>query len=223
LLNFRPKRHSVGKEYAPPKGETQILFKKRQELNTNNFNNNEREFIPRMNTEYNRFPNFNDYNSNVKIKPLARQSNIKQNSSSQVEVKIRKKVKTAGDNSHESVFHTTFGSLKQASMFSNTKQMNNLKPVPLNTNDNPFEISWEETHTPTLPNLENQAGRAEQKEPLPLPKNNDRQSLDYSYKASGKAKSSCSLRKRSHAIQKKAFFTNDKVFRNIQNTLIDDR
>jgi hypothetical protein len=61
----------------------------------------------------------------------------------------------------------------------------------------------------------------------PIPKPISRQfqtaSLEENRHKQTKVKSSCSLRKKSLGHHKRAFFSNDKAFKNIQNTLLEDR
>jgi hypothetical protein len=62
--------------------------------------------------------------------------------------------------------------------------------------------------------------------PRPIPRiQNNVENTEYSYRwAQLKAKSSCSLRKKSHkATNKNAFFTTDRNFKNIRQTLWEDR
>lgn len=145
-------------------------------------------------TNYNDFPTSNDYNFGYKAQPKLKLKDNKLKNMQNNDVTVRKKVKTAGETKPENVFNTTFGSFDKDSYFNNTNDMKKVYPVALNfIENNPFELSYEDTNTPTLPNLDSQLNyREDQSMPKPLPRHTQRKpNMEYNYQASQyKAKSS---------------------------------
>ena len=104
-------------------------------------------------TTYNEFPNQGDYNSSIRLNAKLKFKNGKIKGNSKMEVKVRKKVKTAGSTNPQNIFQTTFGSLKQAMEMSN--EVNSLHPMGLSYEDpNPFQYNYEYDRTPTLPGVD---------------------------------------------------------------------
>lgn len=144
--------------------------------------------VMRAGTNYNEFPKTNDYISGYKVNPKLKLKDTKLRNNLNIDVKLRKKVKTAGENNYESLFQTTFGSFNHLNSFNNTNEINRTNPLPLNLIDNPFDFSYEENCTPTLPNVENQGMRIEdQPIPQPIPQliprmQNNYENTEYSYR-----------------------------------------
>lgn len=163
-------------------------------------------------TTYNNFNTSNDYNSGYKSNAKMKYKDAKLKNNSRIDVKVRKKVKTAGNKDKDNIFNTTFGSFDHGSYFNYTNDMQKVQQVALNfVENNPFEFSYEDNNTPTLPNVELQASYKDRQH---LAKITKKPGGEYEFQgAHQKAKSSCSLRKKSHGGNKNTFFTNDKNFK----------
>ena len=175
----------MSKEYTPSKNEQDMTFKKRHEMYMSTLNENSKKIeVLSAGTNYNEFPKTNDYTSGYRANPKLKLKDTKLRNNSNIDIKLRKKVKTAGENNYESLFQTTFGSFNQLTSFNNTNEINRTNPLPLNLIDNPFDFSYEENCTPTLPNVENQGMRHEdQPMPRPIPRiQNNVENTEYSYR-----------------------------------------
>mmetsp|Transcript_27190 Transcript_27190/g.31362 ORF Transcript_27190/g.31362 Transcript_27190/m.31362 type:complete len:171 (-) Transcript_27190:448-960(-) len=156
--------------------ESETMFKKRHDMYVNSLKEKEKNFGNY--TQYNDFTNSNDYNSTYKVRDKKKISENKMtNISANIDVKVRKKVKTAGENTYESLFNTTFGSLHQIShqiplTFSSNRMENTV-----------FHRTYVDPCTPTLPCLDTQSvKREDQPMPLPIPKNDEKYSgHEYTY------------------------------------------
>ena len=116
-------------------------------------------------TNYRDFPRPGDYVSGGKAPQEERSKDMKPINNN-IEVKVRKKVKTAGQSNPESLFHTTFGSFNQALKYQSDKfNMSNAEPILIN--DNTYEYGKNsltapnlDHGTPTLPNFDQKGDSA---------------------------------------------------------------
>lgn len=139
------------------------------------------------NTNNKEFINVGDYSSTFKFNSKF-SNNLKAiKNNPNIDVKVRKKVKTAGDNSNDSLFQNNFGYFNQFYDKSvNNFNLSNYTPLLINEKSNEnaeFHNYTVYPITPTLPSLENQIDyREDQPMPLPIPKDSNFYSYDQSYK-----------------------------------------
>lgn len=169
----------------------------------------------------------NDYhNQNYRVSVKKKNKDEKLKMASNIDINMRKKVKTAGDLNHNPKFNSTFGSMNKATsnrFVYNTDGFTSGLDDGVDNFDftqDYLEQAGVDADTPTLPFLENQTF---QREDQPMPQHVpivERNEIDFAYSYHGKhqqAKSSCSLRKHSHGhIQNNIFLITDKNFMKVK-------
>jgi len=139
---------------------------------------------------------------------------------------LENKIKTAGNAQQDAIFNSTFGSFSRVPSNQKAKGFTESFTGLDGTDNFEFSSSYLEqsgvdANTPTLPVLENQVvHREDQPMPQHLPIiEREQTNLEYTYQyMQPKAKSSCSLRKKSQEhVQNNIFLITDKNFMKIRD------
>jgi hypothetical protein len=123
------------KDYNLVDREPQTMFKKLQDFYDSDQHQNQFKYNSDVTIEnHGNSTSYNDFSSSklnfiinvgFKLASSLKFKNLKLKNNSNIDVNLRKKVKTAGDKqTKENIFRTTFGSFNQINDFDNTKKVN---------------------------------------------------------------------------------------------------